>query len=162
MDGTPTPFLQPNPFERLFNRLFGALIDWGIGLRHNYLVQVQGRKSGRIYSTPVDVMDFKGKRYLVVPQGETQWVRNAYVSGEVWLKRGRSGQRYALRTLDDREKPEILKEYLNRYKTTVQRYFSVPAGAPAEAFSDIAPRYPVFELSPTIVTLFPAPLQSAL
>jgi pyrroline-5-carboxylate reductase len=50
--------------------------------------------------------------------------------------------------LEDREKPEILKEYLNRYKTTVQRYFSVTAGAPLETFSDIAPDYPVFELIP--------------
>ena len=141
------PFRQPNPFERLFNRFFGLLVGWGIGLPHNYLVQVQGRKSGRIYSTPVDVLDFQDKRYLVAPRGETQWVRNARVTGQVWLKKGRSRQQYALRLLEDREKPEVLKEYLNRYKTTVQRYFSVPAGAPLEAFSGIAPRYPVFELS---------------
>jgi deazaflavin-dependent oxidoreductase (nitroreductase family) len=147
VDNTPGQFLKPSPFERLFNRLFGVLVGWGVGLPHNYLVQVQGRKSGRIYSTPVDVLDYKGKRFLVAPRGETQWVRNAHVSGEVWLKRGRSRQRYALRTLDDREKPEILKEYLNCYKTTVQRYFSVPASGPLEAFSGIAPRYPVFELS---------------
>ena len=146
MDNTPAPFLKPSSFEALFNRFFGLLVGWGIGLSHNYLVQVQGRKSGRIYSTPVDVLDYKGTRYLVAPRGETQWVRNAHLSGQVWLKRGRSRHRYAVRTLDDREKPEILKEYLNRYKTTVQRYFSVPAGAPAEAFSDVASRYPVFEL----------------
>ena len=93
------------------------------------------------------MLDFQGKRYLVAPRGETQWVRNARVTGQVWLKKGRSRQQYALRLLEDREKPEVLKEYLNRYKTTVQRYFSVPAGAPLEAFSGIAPRYPVFELS---------------
>jgi len=31
-------------------------------------------------------------------------------------------------------------------RTTVQRYFAVPAGAALEAFSDIARHYPVFEL----------------
>lgn len=59
----------------------------------------------------------------------------------MWLKKGRSHQRYALRVLEDREKPEILKEYLKRYKTTVQRYFSVPADAALEAFTSIAPQY---------------------
>jgi hypothetical protein len=29
----------------------------------------------------------------------------------------------------------------------VQRYFSVPAGSPPERFSEIAPAYPVFELT---------------
>src|SRR5437899_7815367 len=31
---------------------------------------------------------------------------------------------------------------------TVQRYFPVPAGSPLEAFSNLAPMYPVFELLP--------------
>ncbi len=44
-------FLEPSRLEALFNRLFGVLVGWGIGLPHNYLVQVKGRKSGRIYST---------------------------------------------------------------------------------------------------------------
>jgi deazaflavin-dependent oxidoreductase (nitroreductase family) len=147
MDNTPTPFMKPSMVEALFNRFFGLLVGWGLGLSHNYLVQVKGRKSGRVYSMPVDVLDYRDKRYLVAPRGETQWVRNARVSGEVWLKRGRSHRQYALRSLDDSEKPEILREYLNRYKTTVQRYFSVPAGAPLEAFSHIAASHPVFELT---------------
>ena len=75
-------------------------------------------------------------------------MRNARVSGQVWLKRGRSRQRYKLRVLDDQEKPEILRQYLTRYKLTVQRYFPIPARARLEAFSEIAPQYPVFELIP--------------
>jgi hypothetical protein len=51
-----------------------------------------------------------------------------------------------MRILNDAEKPELLKEYLDRYKTTVQRYFSVPAGSPSEAFFASAAKYPVFEL----------------
>jgi len=143
----PRPiFLRPSVIERFFNHLFGTLVGWGIGLPHNYLLQVEGRNSGRIYSTPVNILDYDGKRFLVAPRGETQWVRNARVSGEVWLKKGWHRQRFALRELNDDEKPEILREYLNRYKTTVQRYFSVPAGAPIAAFSGIARQYPVFRL----------------
>jgi deazaflavin-dependent oxidoreductase (nitroreductase family) len=147
MDNTPT-FVQPSALARTFNRLFGIFVGWGIGPSYAYVLQVQGRKSGRVYSTPVNVLDFKGKRLLVAPRGETQWVRNARACRQVWLKKGRSRRRYMLRTLEDHEKPEILKEYLDRYKVAVQGYFSVPAGSPPEAFTAIAWQYPVFELSP--------------
>ena len=143
-----TRFSQPSPIERLSNRLFGLLVGWGIGLPHNYLLQVKGRKSGRVYSTPVNVLDYKGNRLLVAPRGETQWVRNARVSGQVWLKRGRSRQRFKLRALDDREKPDVLREYLSRYKLAVQRCFPLPPDARLEAFSDNAAQYPVFEFLP--------------
>jgi deazaflavin-dependent oxidoreductase (nitroreductase family) len=141
-------FLKPSVGERFFNRLFGTLVGWGFGLPHNYLLQVVGRKTGRVYSTPVNILDYNAKRYLVAPRGETQWVRNARASGEVWLKRGRTRQAYGLRQLLDSDKPVILKEYLDRYKTTVQRYFRAPAGSAAEAFAAVATSYPVFELIP--------------
>ena len=146
MSNARPEFLRPSIAERFFNRLFGVLVGLGIGLGHNYLLQVEGRRTGRIYSTPVNVVDHHGKRFVVAPRGETQWVRNARVSGFVWLKRGTKRERFAVRPLADQEKPEILREYLNRYKTTVQRYFTVRAGSPLESFSGIAPDYPVFEL----------------
>src|SRR6516225_12388964 len=113
-------YLAPSAFERWFNWLFGVIVGWGFALPHNYLLQVQGRKTGRIYSTPVNVLDYEGKRFLVAPRGETQWVRNAIASGHVWLKRGRSREQFSLRILENRDKPILLSEYLNRYKTTVQ------------------------------------------
>jgi deazaflavin-dependent oxidoreductase (nitroreductase family) len=139
-------FMQPNAMERFFNRLFGTLVGWGLGPSYNYLLQVEGRKTGRIYSTPVNVVDFNGKRFLVAPRGETQWVRNARANGRLYLKKGRTRLRYSLREIEDHEKPEILEEYLNRYKTTVQRYFPVAAGSTREAFLPLVTQYPVFEL----------------
>ena len=148
-------YLAPSAFERWFNWLFGVLVGWGLGLQHNYLLQVQGRKTGRIYSTPVNVLDFEGKRYLVAPRGTTQWVRNATVNGHVWLKKGRIRDRYAVRAVNDKDKPELLSEYLSRYKTAVQRYFPVPAGSPVEALDSIAASYPVFELTLESVGVVP-------
>jgi len=132
--------------ERAFNRLFGFLVSLGFGLKHNYLLQVRGRKSGRLFSTPIDLLETGGKRFLVAPRGRTQWVRNAEAAGEVTLKKGRSQQTYGLRPLADAEKPALLKAYLDSFKTTVQRYFPVPAGSAAERFASIAANYPVFEL----------------
>src|ERR1039458_6030598 len=80
-------FRRPTAMERAFNRLFGFLVGLGFGLKHNYLLQVRGRKSGKLYSTPIDLLETGGKRFLVAPRGRTQWVRNAEAAGEVMLKR---------------------------------------------------------------------------
>ena len=139
-------FLEPKPVEKLFNRVFGFLVGLGLGLEYNYLLQVRGRKSGRVYSMPVNVLDVAGKRYLVAPRGRTQWVRNAEAAGEIALKKGRYRQTFALRPIPDADKPELLKLYLERFATAVQRYFPVPAGSELPAFLKLAPHYPVFEL----------------
>lgn len=141
-------FRRPSAGERFFNRAFGLLVGLGLGLPHNYLVQVRGRKSGKVYSTPIDLLELGGKRFLVAPRGRTQWVRNAEAAGEVTLKKGRARLRYRIRPIPDSGKPELLKAYLDRFKTTVQRYFPVPAGSPPQAFAQVASNYPVFELLP--------------
>lgn len=141
-------FRAPNIVGRVFNRAFGILVGLGFGLRHNYLLQVRGRRTGRIYSTPVNLLDFRGKRFLVAPRGRTQWVRNAECSGEITLKKGISRQTFQLRPIGDSDKLEILKEYLDRFTPTVQRYFPVLAGSPPGAFAAVAQNYPVFELLP--------------
>lgn len=139
-------FRKPSALEALFNRAFGFLVGLGIGPRYMQLLQVRGRKTGRVYSSPVNLLESGGKLFLVAPRGRTQWVRNAEAAGEVSLKKGSAPSRYRLRALSDTEKPEILRAYLNRYKSTVQRYFSVPAGSPPESFRSVARDYPVFEL----------------
>jgi deazaflavin-dependent oxidoreductase (nitroreductase family) len=141
-------FRKPSPIEALFNSALGFLVGFGIAPRYMWLLQVRGRKSGRVYSTPVNLLQFGGKPFLVAPRGTTQWVRNAEASGEIVLKRGSARRKYRLRPIPDAEKPQTLKLYLDSYKSTVQRYFSVPAGSPAAAFRDIAANYPVFELLP--------------
>jgi len=141
-----TAFRKPNAIEGLFNRCFGFLVGMGLGPKYNYLLQVRGRKSGKLYSTPIDLLEIDSKRYLVAPRGRTQWVRNAEAAGEITLKRGRWRQSFRLRAVPDAEKPELLKAYLDRFKTAVQRYFPVAAGSDAQAFAAIAANYPVFEL----------------
>ena len=110
------------------------------------VLEVRGRKSGKLYSLPVDLLSQEGRLYLVAPRGYTQWVRNAEVSGEVTLRRGGQAEQYRLRALADAEKPAILKAYLEQFRREVQGFFPVPAGSPVEAFAPLAPRYPAFEL----------------
>jgi len=146
MSSSPAVFREPTPVEKIFNRVFGFLVGIGLGFPSNYLLQVRGRKSGKLYSTPINLLELKGKRFLVAPRGRTQWVRNAEAAGEVTLKKGSTRLKFRLRPLAEAEKADILKAYLDSFKREVQSYFPVAAGSPAEAFVAIAENYPAFEL----------------
>ncbi|MGA7907097.1 MAG: nitroreductase/quinone reductase family protein [Candidatus Sulfotelmatobacter sp.] len=146
MDSSLPVFRAPSAAEKLFNRIFGFLVGIGVGFSYNYLLQVRGRKSGKLYCTPIDLLERNGHRYLVAPRGRTQWVRNAEAAGNVMLKKGSTRLKFRLRPLSEAEKPEILKAYLDQFKTEVQRYFPVPAGSPAQAFAELTASYPAFEL----------------
>lgn len=137
---------EPGAVGKAFNRFFGFLVGLGVGPRYAYVLEVRGRKTGRIYSTPVNVMESGSKQYLVAPRGRTQWVRNAEATGEVTLKRGSLRKRYRLLAIPDQDKLPLLKLYLESYPAAVQRFFPVQAGCGAEAFRPIAGYYPVFEL----------------
>ena len=141
-------FRTATPMEQFFNRTFGFLVGLGLSPSYNYLLEVKGRKSGKSYSTPVNLHEVNGKQYLVAPRGRTQWVRNAEVAGEVTLKKIGRRLTFELRPLTDSEKPEILKSYLMRYSAAVQRFFPVRPDAPLQAFAEIAAGYPAFELIP--------------
>ncbi len=148
-DSVQSPaFRKPWAVEAFFIRPFGFLVGLGIAPGYMQLLQVRGLKTGHVYSTPVNLLQVGGKPYLVAPRGRTQWVRNAEATGEIVLKRGSVRRKYRLRPVSDSEKPEILKLYLDSYKSAVQRYFPMPAGSPVVAFRDIALNYPVFELLP--------------
>ena len=146
MAATLPTFREPTAVEKIFNRSFGFLVGLGLGPAHIYLLQVRGRKSGKLFSTPVDLLELQGKRYLVAPRGRTQWVRNAEAAGEITLKRGRTSQKFHLRPIQDGEKLQILKAYLDNFKREVQRYFPIPAGSPPEQFAAISESYPAYEL----------------
>ena len=146
MNSTVPVFREPSAAEKIFNRVFGFLVGLGLGFSYNYLIQVRGRKTGRLYSTPIDLLELNGKKYLVAPRGRTQWVRNAEAAGEVTLKKGSTRQKFRLRPIADAEKPAILKAYLDAFRREVQRYFPIPAGSPVEDLAAIAGSYPAFEL----------------
>ncbi len=147
MNSSLPVFREPTPVEKIFNRVFGFLVGIGLPFPNKYLLLVRGRKSGKLYSTPVNLLEMKGKRFLVAPRGRTQWVRNAEAAGEVTLKKGSAQLKFRLRPVAETEKPEVLKAYLDSFKSEVQRYFPVAAGSPAEAFVALTASYPVFELA---------------
>ena len=142
----PLPTKPPTAIEAIFNRFFGWLVGLGLAPAHFYLLEVRGRKSGHLHSTPVDFLSHRGRRFLVAPRGYTQWVRNAKAAGAVVLRRGRNADHYVVVEVEGWEKAAILKAYLDTFKRQVHRFFPAPAGSPVEEFVPLADRYPVFEL----------------
>lgn len=144
--GNAGKYQPPSAFEAMFNRTFGFLAGMGLAPKFIYLLEVRGRKSGKMYRCPVNLMDVGGKRILVAPRGRTQWVRNAEAANEILLKRASYRQTFALKPIADADKPALLKEYLDRYASAVKKFFPVAPGSPTESFRPIAGNYPVFEL----------------
>lgn len=138
---------KPSPLARAFNRLLGFLARRGWVPAYCHELRVRGRKSGRVYATPVNVLEHAGTQWLVGARGHMQWTRNAAAAGEVELTRGRRHARYRVRSTELSERPAILKSYLEAWPGQVQSFFAVKAGAPVEAFAAVAADHPVFELT---------------
>jgi len=112
---------------------------------HTYLLSVPRRKTGRIQSTPVTLVERDGGRWLVAPYGERDWVRNARAAGRVTLSRGRHRETVAIEVVGPQESAPILRQYMKQTRIT-GRFFDVSLDSPLEAFVQEAPRHPVFRI----------------
>jgi deazaflavin-dependent oxidoreductase (nitroreductase family) len=142
-----TPMAQR--MDRLSRRMVMGLTRLGISLRGSRILYVQGRKSGQWRSTPVNLLSYQGAQYLVAPRGHTQWVLNMRAAGGGRLQVGRRMESFTATELPDDQKPELLREYLRRWKFEVGMFFEgVGPDAPDEKLREIAPGYPVFRITP--------------
>jgi deazaflavin-dependent oxidoreductase (nitroreductase family) len=130
------------------NRVVGFLAAQGVLPGYCHELSVVGRKSGNVYTTPVNLLDYEGKLWLVGARGRMQWTRNAEAAGEIVLRRGKKRVTYVVRTAALAERAPVLKRYLETWPSQVQSFFSVRAGAPVDEFTAIADQHPVYELIP--------------
>ncbi len=144
-----TPHYQrPGWFTKhVFNPGVAALTRLGISIAGSRVLEVPGRKTGQPRRTPVNLLTHEGQTYLVAPRGNTQWVRNLRASGSGRLLVGRRGQEFTATEISDREKPQVLRAYLRRWKWEVGVFFD---GTDADSSEDdirrIAPDHPVFRI----------------
>jgi deazaflavin-dependent oxidoreductase (nitroreductase family) len=130
---------------RLVNRIMGLLIRLGTGPRGLHILSVRGRRTGRVHSTPVRVLELDGRRWLVSPYGEVGWVRNARAVGEVTLRRGRRSGTVKVTEVSPREATPVLRTYIKE-ESFARPYFDVAFDASDEAIEAQAPRHPVFRI----------------
>ena len=142
-------YRRPGPVMRkLTNPLLVAAMRVGISVWGSRVLEVRGRKSGEVRRTPVNLLGFEGRDYLVAPRGETQWVRNVRADGgRLTLLLGRRRDERTVTELSDEDKPPVLRAYLRRWKAEVGMFFEgVGADSSDEELRRIAPKHPVFLL----------------
>ena len=133
--------------RRLVGALVTPLVKVGVAPPAVHLLAAPGRRTGRLYTTPVRVLRHDGERWLVAPYGERSWVKNARASGWVELRRGRRRERVRVEEVGPGERAPVLRAYLGRFPIT-RDLFDAPPGAPLDAFAAEADRHPVFRVVP--------------
>ncbi len=137
----------PGLLARTGNNLIRRLAEAGISIAGTTALRVRGRRTGQTRSVVVNLMSVGGRDFLVSPRGETQWVRNARVAGEVQTGTRRRSSTRRLIEVPDEAKPALLRNYLARWYWEVKGHMAglTPQSSDIE-LQAAAPSIPIFEL----------------
>jgi deazaflavin-dependent oxidoreductase (nitroreductase family) len=119
----------------------------GVGASYRHILTVRGRKFGRLYSTPVDVLTVAGDRWLVAAYGPAGWVRNVRAAGEVTLSRGGRSEKFSVDEADAQTAIPVLRAFIREIKVT-RPYFDAYPGSPDDMLAAELKRHAVFRLTP--------------
>jgi deazaflavin-dependent oxidoreductase (nitroreductase family) len=128
---------------QVINAWFALLTRHGRGKAYRHILTIRGRKTGRTYSTPVDVMTVEGARYLVAAYGEVSWVKNARAFGKAELSRGGRSEPVHLRELAPADSVPVLRTYYREVPVT-HPYFETSDSSSDREFEAEARRHAVF------------------
>jgi deazaflavin-dependent oxidoreductase (nitroreductase family) len=147
----PTQYRRPGWFTRhVVNPSVAGLTRLGVSVWGSRVLEVKGRKSGLPRRNPVNLLTMDDQQYLVAPRGEAEWVRNLRVAdGHLTLLLGSRRDDRTATEIADADKAPVLRAYLRRWKSEVGVFFEgVGPDSTDEELAAIAPRHPVFALSP--------------
>ena len=141
-------YQKPDWFTKhVFNNFVAMCTRLGISVWGSRVLRVRGRKTGEWRSSPVNLLTYQGKRYLVAPRGHTQWVRNIRVAGGGELVLGGRVQRFRAVEIPDDDKVPLLRAYLKRWFFEVGIFFGgVNAESSDADLRRIAPDHPAFRV----------------
>ena len=131
---------------RIINWTFRRLTELGIGASYRHILTVPGRKTGRLHSTPVDVVEHAGSRWLVAGYGPANWVANARAAREVTLSRGDRSEKFAVEDPSPADAIPVLRQYMRQVRVT-RSYFDARPDSSDETVAAELPRHPVLRLS---------------
>lgn len=143
--------MQPfrmTPAMRYGTALLRFLLHAGMPMGPLKLLTHRGRKSGRLYSTPVALVERDGIRWLVAAFGEVNWVHNIRTEGRVKLTSGWRTDTFAIHELETADAAPILRQFLRQYGLVpfIPPYFDATAQSPLADFEQEALRHPVFRI----------------
>jgi deazaflavin-dependent oxidoreductase (nitroreductase family) len=139
---------RPTRLGRWINRLMAWWSALGLPPRFQAVLEVEGRKSGRVRSNPVVIATVNGQQFLVSMLGpESDWVKNVEAArGNAVLRQG-IRRRVHLVAVPPGQRAPVLREYV-RIAVSGRRHFPLPDGAPLADFENIASFYPVYRIEP--------------
>src|SRR5215218_3131232 len=143
---TTARYLQPGWTTRhIANPIMAALTRAGMSVRGSRVLHVQGRRTGEWHTVPVNPLTVDGRRYLVAPRGETQWVRNLRAAGGGRLQLGRSTTTFTATEVSGAEaKAPLLQAYLRTWRSEVGAFFDGVDADSLDALAAVASGDPVF------------------
>jgi len=113
-----TPKSAPDRTRRLpvwvpvFNVVARNLLAAGVPMGPNALITVRGRKSGKPRATPVTIIENAGRRGLISPWGEADWVRNLRAAGRATFAHGRRKEELSAVELSPTEAVQFIRDVL--------------------------------------------------
>jgi deazaflavin-dependent oxidoreductase (nitroreductase family) len=140
----PRPY-RLSPGRRAINAVVRPLARVGLIGPRTHLLTVPGRRTGRLWTTPVSLVELDGERYAVAPYGDRNWVKNARAAGWVELRRGRLLERAAIEELSPDAAVPVLRRYYELGRVT-RPFFDVTLGSPREDWLAEAARHPAFRI----------------
>ncbi|WP_410616291.1 nitroreductase family deazaflavin-dependent oxidoreductase [Amycolatopsis sp. lyj-109] len=130
------------------NVVVRALLERGIPVNGGtgFLLTTRGRRSGEDRTTPVNVLEVGGDRWLVSPYGLVGWVYNLRADPTARLWRGRRRETWEVEEADAAAAGPVLRAYVRKIPVTAPFFDAKLTGSP-EDFAAEADRHPVFRLA---------------
>ncbi|MBX0329642.1 nitroreductase/quinone reductase family protein [Oscillochloris sp. ZM17-4] len=137
---------RPNDVARLMNIVGAAISALGVAPNYTVMLQVIGRRTGRLIAFPLVMVVQGGERYLVSMLGaDVAWVRNLEAAqGRALLRHGQI-EYVRLEEIPVEQRAPILKAYLKR-APGARPHIAVDKDAPITAFEAVAAQIPVFRV----------------
>ena len=145
-------YRPPRPRIARLNRFVAWLAVLGLTPRDTIALEVRGRRTGKLRRTALVWAEHGGYRYLVSLAGESVWVRNVRAADYEVAIRRRRAKRVRLEEVPVIRRAPIIKAYLSKraYSKSpeyeAREFFGVSRDATLEELSEIAHRYPVFQI----------------
>jgi deazaflavin-dependent oxidoreductase (nitroreductase family) len=135
-----------NPLVRTIVRHVG--MGRNDGLNAARVLQVAGRRTGRLYDVPVLVATRDRQRFVVSLFGESQWGRNLRASGEAHLLARGTREKVRAREILGREKQEFLAWYIQQRGNQITTPRITVSAVSTTEMERLTERFPIFRLDP--------------
>jgi len=138
---------RPGWIAKILNRMWANVASKNVMDNGLVALEVIGRKSGRVVSFPLVMVNVDGQRYLASMLGDnTQWVRNVRAARGKAVLRSGGHEDVQLEEIPATQRAPILKVYLHA-APGARPHVPVDQDAPLAEFEKIAKEFPVFRLT---------------